>query len=79
MEGEYTTSTIQMATKKKNRCTCCNTKLPLTAFPCRCGGIYCNLHRPDVEHNCTYDYRAENTKLLSTNLVKVVGLKVEVL
>lgn len=72
-------STIQTAAAlKKNRCACCNAKLPLTAFACRCGGMYCSTHRSDVVHNCTYDYRAENTKLLSTNLVKVVGLKVEV-
>lgn len=73
-------STIQTAAvpKKKHRCVCCNARLPLTAFPCRCGGLYCSLHRADVEHNCTYDYRAEHTKHLSSNLVKVVGLKVEV-
>jgi hypothetical protein len=72
-------STIQtaMVPKKKNRCACCSVKLPLTAFPCRCGGVYCSLHRPDVEHNCSYDYRAEGTKLLSTNLVKVIGHKID--
>ena len=78
METGHTMSTIQTAIKKKNRCACCQSKLPLTAFPCRCGGYYCSLHRADVEHTCRYDYRAESTKLLSTNLVKVVGPKLEI-
>lgn len=65
--------------KKKTRCACCNVKLPITAFPCRCGGFYCGVHRGDVDHKCTFDYRAENMKGLSTSLVKVVGTKVEVL
>ena len=31
--------------KKKNRCLKCNKKVGLTGFPCRCGGLFCSLHR----------------------------------
>jgi hypothetical protein len=75
---ESTIRTVATTTKK-NRCACCSAKLPLTAFPCRCGGVYCSIHRSDVEHNCTYDYRTEGTRLLSTNLVKVIGHKLDII
>ena len=59
-------------------CVCCSKKLPLTAYPCRCGGLYCATHRPDAEHKCTYDYKAEFQKTLSTTMEKVVAKKLEV-
>ncbi|BFG00468.1 AN1-type zinc finger protein 6 [Drosophila madeirensis] len=44
--------------EKKNRCHKCGKKLGLTgAFPCRCGGIYCAVHRYSDRHDCSFDYR----------------------
>ena len=63
----------------KHRCACCNKKLNLTAFPCRCGGYYCTTHRPDVEHKCTYDYKKDFIQNLSTTMEKIVAKKVEVI
>merc|ERR1711892_793480 len=31
--------------KKKNRCIACKKKVGLTGFPCRCGGLFCSIHR----------------------------------
>ncbi|XP_017138467.1 AN1-type zinc finger protein 6 [Drosophila miranda] len=43
---------------KKNRCHKCGKKLGLTgAFECRCGGIYCAVHRYSDRHECSFDYR----------------------
>jgi len=61
------------------KCISCNKKLSLTAFPCRCGGMYCNQHRPDAEHKCTYDYKAEYRNRLSTTMEKVIGKKVDII
>jgi hypothetical protein len=63
----------------KRRCACCNKKLGLTVYPCRCGGLYCTTHKPDVEHNCQYDYRKEFIQGLSTTMEKIVAKKVDVL
>jgi hypothetical protein len=41
----------------KRNCKVCKVKLPLTAFPCRCGELYCTTHRPPEEHECSYDYQ----------------------
>ena len=33
---------------KKNRCQECRKKVGLTGFPCRCGGLFCGLHRDPI-------------------------------
>jgi predicted nucleic acid binding AN1-type Zn finger protein len=65
--------------EKKKRCGCCNKKLGLITFPCKCGGDFCPLHRLSSDHNCSFDYREDSKKYLSSNLVKVTAKKVEVL
>ena len=45
--------------KKKNRCTCCNKKLGLIIFTCKCGNIYCQTHLNPHNHNCQFDYIKE--------------------
>lgn len=57
----------------------CRVRLGLTAFACRCGGYYCGTHRFDDAHACTYDYKAEQQALLSSQMVKVVGKKLDVI
>ena len=63
----------------KSRCECCRKKLGLVTFQCKCGGVYCSEHRMSENHTCQYDYQAEYKKLLSTNLVKVVGAKLDMI
>ncbi|XP_017063965.1 zinc finger A20 and AN1 domain-containing stress-associated protein 6 [Drosophila eugracilis] len=42
----------------KKRCAKCGKKLGLTGgYPCRCGGIYCAVHRYSDRHECNFDYR----------------------
>jgi len=43
---------------KKNRCASCKKKVGLTGFTCRCGGMYCGLHRYSDKHECDFDYNA---------------------
>lgn len=42
----------------KRKCKVCKERLPLTAFACRCGDLFCTTHRPPEEHGCTYNYRS---------------------
>ncbi|XP_037608905.1 AN1-type zinc finger protein 5-like [Sebastes umbrosus] len=44
---------------KKARCFMCRKKVGLTGFDCRCGNLFCGLHRYSDKHNCPYDYKAE--------------------
>ncbi len=72
-------SKIEPTKEKKKRCGCCNKKLGLITFPCKCGGEFCALHRSSEDHTCSYDYHADAKRALSTMLVKVEAKKVDVL
>ena len=43
--------------KKKNRCGVCKKKVGLTGFTCRCGGLFCSIHRYSDKHQCDFDYK----------------------
>lgn len=40
-----------------NRCTTCCKRVGLTGFKCKCGDLFCSIHRYADKHACTYDYR----------------------
>jgi predicted nucleic acid binding AN1-type Zn finger protein len=67
------------SSSQKPKCAFCQKKLGLVNFSCRCGGLFCSVHRLDSDHKCSFDFRKENQSLLSTTLEKVVGRKVDVL
>jgi hypothetical protein len=73
---ELPQSTItSLGCTKKNKCPCCNKKLGLVSFTCRCGENFCAEHRYNDAHNCNYDFQEEQKRKLSADLVKVVGDK----
>ncbi|ALC47132.1 CG43674 [Drosophila busckii] len=63
--------------KKKNRCGECRKKVGLTGFQCRCGGLYCAVHRYSDKHNCTFDYREHGAQEIRRNNPVVVGEKIQ--
>lgn len=44
---------------KKRRCGVCKKKIGLTGFECRCGGLFCSMHRYADVHSCTFDYKVD--------------------
>ncbi|XP_027071401.1 zinc finger A20 and AN1 domain-containing stress-associated protein 8-like [Coffea eugenioides] len=40
-----------------NRCTTCHKRVGLTGFNCRCGNLFCAVHRYSDKHECPFDYR----------------------
>ncbi|XP_073306552.1 zinc finger A20 and AN1 domain-containing stress-associated protein 8-like [Primulina huaijiensis] len=40
-----------------NRCTSCYKRVGLTGFNCKCGHMFCSVHRYSDKHNCQFDYR----------------------
>lgn len=63
--------------KKKNRCRMCRKKVGLTGFQCRCGGLFCSLHRYSNEHDCTFDYKELGAQEIRKNNPLVVGDKIQ--
>ncbi|KAH7442208.1 hypothetical protein KP509_03G076800 [Ceratopteris richardii] len=52
---------------KPNRCFSRRGRVGLTGFKCRCGNIFCSVHRYSEEHNCTFDYKAKAKKEIAAN------------
>ncbi|XP_059646331.1 zinc finger A20 and AN1 domain-containing stress-associated protein 8-like [Cornus florida] len=41
-----------------NRCSTCRKRVGLTGFNCRCGNLFCAVHRYSDKHDCPFDYRS---------------------
>jgi len=48
-----------------------------SGFPCRCGGVFCSLHRYADEHNCTFDYREAGAEEIRRNNPQIIGEKIQ--
>ncbi|KAK2981093.1 hypothetical protein RJ640_012048 [Escallonia rubra] len=42
----------------KSRCQCCNKKVGVTGFECRCGAMFCGVHRQIEARDCSFDFKA---------------------
>ncbi|XP_051794149.1 AN1-type zinc finger protein 5b isoform X2 [Acanthochromis polyacanthus] len=62
---------------KKNRCFMCRKKVGFTGFDCRCGNLFCGLHRYSDKHNCPYDYKAEAAAKIRKENPVVVADKIQ--
>lgn len=40
-----------------SRCNTCKKRVGLTGFTCRCGNLFCGMHRYSDKHDCPFDYR----------------------
>ncbi|KAG6399510.1 hypothetical protein SASPL_140991 [Salvia splendens] len=41
-----------------SRCNTCRKRVGLTGFSCRCGNLFCSVHRYSDKHECPFDYRS---------------------
>ncbi|XVE62361.1 hypothetical protein DITRI_Ditri06bG0112200 [Diplodiscus trichospermus] len=57
--------------KLKNRCESCNKKVRLMGFSCRCGLVFCAVHRYPDEHSCNFDFKTAD-RLISAKENPVV-------
>merc|ERR1712241_563984 len=64
------------AEKKENRCALCKKKVGLTGFTCRCGGLFCGIHRYSDKHDCNFDYKAMRKKKISKSNPVIVAQKI---
>uniref|UniRef100_A0A8C1ZCI5 Zinc finger, AN1-type domain 5b n=1 Tax=Cyprinus carpio TaxID=7962 RepID=A0A8C1ZCI5_CYPCA len=71
------TKTPDAPKPKKNRCFMCRKKVGLTGFDCRCGNLFCGLHRYSDKHNCPYDYKAEAAAKIRKENPVVVADKIQ--
>ncbi|XP_023860209.1 AN1-type zinc finger protein 5 isoform X3 [Salvelinus sp. IW2-2015] len=62
---------------KKNRCFTCRKKVGLTGFACRCGNLFCAIHRYSDKHDCPYDYRGAAAARIRKENPIVVAEKIQ--
>ncbi|XP_041007534.1 zinc finger A20 and AN1 domain-containing stress-associated protein 5-like [Juglans microcarpa x Juglans regia] len=67
-------ATIEGSTSRgaKKRCKRCNKKVGLTGFVCRCGDVFCGMHRHPEEHACSVDFKAVGRDLLAKQYLNLV-------
>ncbi|XP_072554370.1 AN1-type zinc finger protein 6-like isoform X1 [Paramormyrops kingsleyae] len=63
--------------QKRNRCSMCRKKVGLTGFDCRCGNMFCGIHRYSDMHGCTFDYKADGAERIRKDNPVVVGEKIQ--
>ena len=51
--------------------------LLLLGFECRCGNLYCSLHRYADKHDCSFDYKKLGREEIQKRNPKVVANKIE--
>lgn len=52
--------------------TKCKKKTMLGCPKCKCGRVYCSVHRPAEEHRCEFDFKKEQVVKLSSENPRVV-------
>lgn len=55
--------------RKKGRCSCCNKKVGFLGIECRCGSMFCSLHRYPEQHDCTFDFKTHDRNTLKESVV----------
>ena len=61
-------SSIKPVQFDKDNCWKCHKRVGYLGFSCKCGYIFCGLHRHFTEHSCDYDYKSvEREKLMKDN------------
>lgn len=47
----------KVETKAANRCGSCRKKVGVLGFKCKCGDVYCGVHRYPEKHECQFDFK----------------------
>ncbi|PIA59896.1 hypothetical protein AQUCO_00400633v1 [Aquilegia coerulea] len=70
-------SVVEVRKQQPNRCMACPRKVGLTGFRCRCGGMFCPVHRYSEKHECSYDYRSVGRDAIAKSNPVVKARKIE--
>lgn len=76
-DGSANLENPESGKKKKNRCFNCKKKVGLTGFTCRCGGLFCSIHRYSDKHECNFDYKEHGAEEIRKSNPVVVAKKVQ--
>ncbi|XP_073149593.1 zinc finger A20 and AN1 domain-containing stress-associated protein 8-like isoform X1 [Henckelia pumila] len=70
-------SSDMKAVEGPKRCTSCRKRVGLTGFSCKCGHLFCSVHRYSDKHDCQFDYRTAAQDAIAKANPLVKGEKLE--
>ncbi|XP_010553481.1 PREDICTED: zinc finger A20 and AN1 domain-containing stress-associated protein 1-like isoform X2 [Tarenaya hassleriana] len=47
------------------KCFSCNRKVGLTGFKCKCGSMFCGVHRYPEKHECQFDFKGAGREAIA--------------
>ncbi|XP_024987721.1 zinc finger A20 and AN1 domain-containing stress-associated protein 8-like isoform X1 [Cynara cardunculus var. scolymus] len=59
------------------RCMTCRKRVGLTGFSCRCGNLFCCVHRYSDKHDCPFDYLTASRDAIAKGNPVVKGQKLD--
>jgi len=68
---------LLLSKEETSRCFKCNKKTGLVGIKCRCGSIFCALHRYAEEHNCDFNWKSQGRAQLEKENPKIISKKIE--
>lgn len=71
------TEPVRKVQKNRMRCFSCRKKVGLTGTECRCGYVFCGMHRYPEEHNCDFDFHKLAQEKVATKTGGAVVSKVQ--
>ncbi|KAI3952864.1 hypothetical protein MKW92_050170 [Papaver armeniacum] len=77
LSSSGSSSSATSGTVVKNRCFSCNKKVGLTGITCKCGSVFCSLHRYPEKHSCDFDYKSVGRESLAKLNPQVKADKIE--
>ncbi|KAG8495113.1 hypothetical protein CXB51_013226 [Gossypium anomalum] len=60
-----------------SRCLSCKKRVGLTGFKCRCGMVFCGIHRYPEQHACTFDFKGMGKQQIAKANPLVKGEKLQ--
>ncbi|KAG9138212.1 hypothetical protein Leryth_001440 [Lithospermum erythrorhizon] len=67
---------VVVVKREVNRCWGCRRKVGLSGFRCRCGELFCSIHRYSDRHDCTYDYKSAGREAIERENPLVKAAKI---
>ncbi|KAI3691711.1 hypothetical protein L6452_31513 [Arctium lappa] len=61
----------------RNRCLICNKKVGVIGFKCRCGEMFCGIHRYPEKHDCEFDFKRSGKEAIAKATPVVKADKVD--
>ena len=55
----------------------CNKKLKITDMSCKCGKIFCKIHKFPEDHKCEFNYNSEEIKRKTIESLECKSLKIQ--